>query len=39
MLANIDTKVSDNAQNAVKQWIAGQDVTDINRNGLENLQN
>jgi hypothetical protein len=23
MLANIDTKVSGNAQNAVKQWIAG----------------
>lgn len=39
MLANIDTKVSGNAQNAVKQWIAGQDITDINRNGLENLQN
>lgn len=39
MLAKIDTKVSSNAQNAVKQWIAGQDVTDINRNGLENLQN
>ena len=39
MLANIDTKVSNNAQNAVKQWIAGQDITDINRSGLENLQN
>ena len=39
MLVNIDTKVSSNAQNAVKQWIAGQDATDINRSGLENLQN
>ena len=37
MLANIDTKVSSNAQNAVKQWIAGQNITDINKTGLQGL--
>ena len=37
VLVNIDTKVSANAQNAVKQWIAGQDVTDINKSGLQEL--
>ena len=37
VLANIDTKISGNAQNAVKQWIAGQDITDINKSGLQEL--
>ena len=37
MLANIDTIVSSNAQNAVKQWIAGQNITDINKTGLQEL--
>jgi len=35
ILNNIDNKTSSNANEAVKQWIAGQDMTAINREGLK----
>ena len=38
VLASIDSKVSDTAKDAVKQWASGQDMTSLTRNGLEDLQ-
>ena len=38
VLASIDSKVSDTAKDAVKQWASGQDMTSLTRNGLGDLQ-
>jgi len=38
VLASIDSKVSDTAKDAVKQWASGQDMTSLTRSGLEDLQ-
>lgn len=38
VLTSIDSKVSDTAKDAVKQWASGQDMTSLTRNGLGDLQ-
>lgn len=38
VLVSIDSKVSDTAKDAVKQWASGQDMTSLTRNGLGDLQ-
>ena len=39
MLTEIDSlQIMDSAKSAIKQWVAGQDMTNINQAGLDNIQ-
>lgn len=39
MLTEIDSlQIMDSAKSAIKQWVAGQDMTNINQVGLDNIQ-